>query len=259
MKSAKEHYETHLAPVYEWMVGGGAAAIALGDSEIEALGLPARAGDAVLDLGAGLGMHAIPLARRGAQVTAVDASLELLDTLRRLGGGLQIQVVGSDILAFLRQQSQMYAAIVCMGDTLTHFETMQDIETVLSLACKALLPGGVLVLSFRDYTSELRSEGRFIPVRSDGERILTCFLEYGPSSVAVHDILHEKTAESWQMRVSTYKKLCLEPSRISAALRQLGFDVRQEPGLRGMVRLVATNTADCVEMVKSETKVFSDL
>jgi 2-polyprenyl-3-methyl-5-hydroxy-6-metoxy-1,4-benzoquinol methylase len=57
-------------------------------------------GAAVLDLGAGFGMHATPLARRGARVTAIDTSSELLRALEQLAGDLSIQAVNDDLLAF---------------------------------------------------------------------------------------------------------------------------------------------------------------
>jgi hypothetical protein len=82
--------------------------------------------------------------------------------------------------------------------------------------------------------------GRFIPVKSDADRILTCFLEYGEDHVEVHDLLHERQGSVWQQKVSTYRKLRLAPAWVADALRGAGFSVRSEPGLSGMVRLVAT-------------------
>ena len=49
-------------------------------------GLSMAPGTRVVDLGAGLGMHAIPLARDGADVVAIDPSARLLRTLVRLVG-----------------------------------------------------------------------------------------------------------------------------------------------------------------------------
>ena len=100
MATVTEHYATHLAPIYVWMAGGAEAALQAGATEIEAMSLPSSRADAVIDLGAGFGMHSIPLARRGAHVTAIDTSAELLHTLTELGGTLPITAIKDDLLAF---------------------------------------------------------------------------------------------------------------------------------------------------------------
>jgi len=239
MKTVEEHYARHLAPIYLWSVGGAETALALGGAELETLGLPAQAGDRILDLGAGFGAHAIPLARRGAEVTAVDSSAELLATLRSLAGDSALRVVNDDLLNFLRGNLERYAAIVCLGDTLTHLRSNDEIHALFTLAKKALLPSGKLILSFRDYTVARFGEERFIPVKADDTRILTCFLEFEDSTIAVHDILHEQTAAGWQTRVSAYLKLRVAPQSVMESLVQAGFQARLETGVRGMIRLVA--------------------
>ena len=239
MSTVAEHYERHLGPIYVWMAGGAEAALQAGAVEIEALNLPAARGAVVLDLGAGFGMHAIPLARKGARVTAIDSSAELLRTLSELRGGLPVQVVNDDLLSFQSHIAEVPYAILCMGDTFTHLPDFGAVERLIERASAELPPGGVLVVSFRDYSVPLSWEERFIPVRSDEARILTCFLEYEAEAVLVHDILHEHKAEGWQTRVSHYRKLRLSPERLIDRLQSNGFNVRREPGMRGMVRLVA--------------------
>jgi 2-polyprenyl-3-methyl-5-hydroxy-6-metoxy-1,4-benzoquinol methylase len=53
-----------------------------------------------VDLGAGFGMHSIPLARAGYQVIALDFSAALLQTLREHDNGLPIQTVQGDLRQF---------------------------------------------------------------------------------------------------------------------------------------------------------------
>jgi 2-polyprenyl-3-methyl-5-hydroxy-6-metoxy-1,4-benzoquinol methylase len=239
VSTVAEHYERHLGPIYVWMAGGAEAALQAGAAEIEALSLPAARGAVVLDLGAGFGMHAIPLARKGARVTAIDSSAELLRTLTELRGDLPVRAVNDDLLSFQSHIAEAPSAILCMGDTITHLPDFGAVERLIERASAELPPGGVLVVSFRDYSVPLSGEQRFIPVRSDEARILTCFLEYKAEAVLVHDILHERTAEGWQTRVSHYRKLRLSPERLIDRLQSNGFNVRREAGMRGMVRLVA--------------------
>jgi SAM-dependent methyltransferase len=239
MTTVTAHYANHLAPIYLWMAGGAEAALQTGTAEIEALNLPLADAAAVLDLGAGFGMHAIPLARKGTRVTAIDTSSELLRTLEQLAGNLPIQAVNDDLLAFQSHITETPSAILCMGDTITHLPDRGAVQSLIERAAVALPSGGMFVVSFRDYSVPLLDDQRFIPVRSDDNRILTCFLEYEPETVLVHDILHQRTPEGWQTRVSHYRKLRLSPQQLIASLESSGFSVRCETGMRGMVRLVA--------------------
>jgi SAM-dependent methyltransferase len=240
MNTVADHYSLLLAPIYSWMSGSVEAALDAGKAEIgEALGqLPVNA--LVVDLGAGFGMHAIPLARAGARVMAIDSSTDLLRELDRLAESLPVETVADDLLSFRTHLTEKAAAVLCMGDTLTHLPEHTHVDFLVQEVHEALSPGGQFVLSFRDYSVALEGVARFIPVRSDERRILTCFLEYEEDTVVVHDILHERSGDSWDTRVSSYRKLRVSPDRLIASLETSGFEVRSQPGLRGMVRVIGT-------------------
>lgn len=244
MSTAAQHYERHLAGIYAWTVGGVDAALAAGRAEIEALGLPRARGELVVDLGAGFGKHAVALARAGARVIAIDASSELTASLRSLAKGLPIRVVTDDLLSFPRYLDEPVGALLCMGDTLTHLATFDAVDAICRDAWSALAPGGSLAMSFRDYSVARTGSDRFVLVRGDGDRLLTCFLEFDSEVVHVHDIVHERTPEGWTTRVSDYPKLRLAPERVIASMERSGFAVRREPAASGMVRLVGAKRAD---------------
>ena len=239
MPSVAEHYERVLSPVYAWMAGGAEAAITAGGVELEALNLELAPRARVVDLGCGFGMHAIPLARAGARVLAMDTSAHLLAELTRLAGDLDIETVQDDLLSFRAHLKEKAAAVFCMGDTLTHLPEHTNLDFLVQEVAEALAPAGWFVLSFRDYSQPLLDDQRFIPVRSDERRILTCFLEYEEDTVVVHDILHERGGDAWETSVSSYRKLRLSPDRVIGSLETSGFEARREAGVRGMVRVVA--------------------
>jgi hypothetical protein len=104
-----------------------------------------------------------------------------------------------------------------------------------------LAPRGRFIATFRDYSSLPRAEARFIPVRADERRILTCFLEEAGAHLLVHDLLHENRNGHWATRVSAYRKLRLAPGEACRLFEDAGLRTQLAPASRGMVRLTATH------------------
>lgn len=232
----QQHYETFLAPLYVWMMGGREHAFAIGNDDIAEL-VP---GDGLaIDLGAGFGMHAVPLARSGYRVLAIDASATLLDLLRADASGLSLEAVEADLREFRRHAKGTARLIVCLGDTLTHLGSVADVERLASDVAASLTPGGRFVATFRDYSRPNEGDARFILVRSDATRIHTCFLEDQAEHITVHDVVHELEGDAWRMRLSSYPKLKLAPATVVASLRSAGLDASVSQGPRGMVRVLA--------------------
>ncbi len=238
MKSAA-HYDTLLGPIYSWMIGDIAAAFARSSAEISDMHLPPASSGAAVDLGAGFGLHAIPMAKLGFSVTAIDTCQSLLDELRALAGALPISIVNDDLLHFRSHLTQPLSVAICAGDTLTHLASREAVERLFKQIADALIPGGMFAATFRDYaTKTLHGDARFILVRRDENRILTCFLEYGEDIVTVHDLLTERIDNQWVQRVSSYPKLRLAPDWVESALRAAGLKSRRETAPSGMVRVV---------------------
>ena len=104
-----------------------------------------RGGDA-LDLGCGPGRHAIPLARRGFRVTAVDLSAFHLAKARERAEAAQVAVefVQSDMRAFVRADA--FDLAVSLFTSFGYFEDPADDLGVLRHVHQSLRPGGVLVM-----------------------------------------------------------------------------------------------------------------
>jgi SAM-dependent methyltransferase len=238
-KSVTEHYSDLLAPIYLWIAGGPESAFQRGDEDVNPLCHADTAGRIAVDLGAGFGMHAIPLARRGYAVTAIDTSEELLSQLRSHSPDLAIRTVTADILSFPEYVDQPADLTLCMGDTLTHLQSQQAVEELFQKVARRLKPDGRFVLTFRDYTRPPDGVARFIPVRADRERIFTCFLETMPAHMNVNDILYERNGVGWQLKVSSYLKLRLSPDWVAESLKTVGLAVQTGTGRAGMISIVA--------------------
>jgi hypothetical protein len=125
-----------------------------------------------------------------------------------------------------------------MGDTLTHLESFPDVDAFISAASKKLLPGGIIALSYRELTNEWKDQQRFIHVKSDDKRILTCFLEYFEAYVQVYDLLHENVEGKWVQKVSSYSKLRLSYNDVATRLIKNGVDIISNETINGMIHLI---------------------
>ena len=239
MATVQEHYEQHLGPVYTWMAGDLQAAVARNREELRGLGLVATEHGTALDLGAGPGGYTIPLAEAGYTTLALDTCTPLVSELRARAVGLPIRVIQDDLLTF-RQYAEQAAVILCMGDTLTHLPSQEAVGRLLRDVAATLTRPGFFCATFRDYhTTELQGAARFIPVRSDEQRILTCFLEYAADHVTVYDVLQERDETGWHLSVSDYPKIRLAPAWVAAELEAQGLTVQQDKTSNSMVRIVA--------------------
>ncbi|MEL6254116.1 MAG: class I SAM-dependent methyltransferase [Bacteroidota bacterium] len=230
--SVKEHYDSHLGNFYEWMAGDFDSGRDSQEQYFRAKGIKTENGIAI-DLGSGHGFQSIALANLGYSVKAVDFNQQLLDSLGERKANLPIELFQSDILSYLKDAPSA-DLIVCMGDTLAHLLSFEELEQLFRILYQKLVYGGQFICSFRDYQFELKEEQRFIPVRADENRIHTCFLEYQEDKVIVSDLLHEKEGGIWKQKVSSYPKLRLSKEGVIDLLNSCGFQVLDTDEIRRM-------------------------
>lgn len=234
-----DHYNKHLGNFYSWMIGD----LQTGQDKFrkwlqEQSLTPSQSGVAI-DLGAGNGLQSIPLAQQGYYVVAIDFNDQLVQELHENARGFPIEIVKEDIRSVAQYEGRKPELIVCCGDTLTHLETKTDVVQFLSDCIKTLSPGGKLVLSFRDYTTELKGNQRFIPVKNDENRILTCILDYEPGYVTVTDLLHERFEGGWSQQISSYRKVRFSPDEIIHYLSFHNLDIPLKTEMNGMITIIA--------------------
>lgn len=235
----KQHYDSHLGNFYSWMIGDFEKAAGGQADFFRSLSIVPD-GKTAFDLGCGSGVQSVALARTGFSVVAIDFNRQLLDELESRKGSLPITVVEADIEHFDRAAAGRKAdLVVCMGDTVTHLPSIDSVRALISTCCEVLNPGGTIVFSFRDLSVPLEGDSRFLPVKSDDTRILTCFLEYFPGYAVVHDLLHEKKDGAWVQKVSSYRKLRIPENEMRRMLEDGGFDVTGSQTISRMFYMTA--------------------
>lgn len=237
MSSSREHYDRFLAGIYTWMCGDFSQKIRENTEFFMRNDImPGKHGIAV-DLGCGPGYQSLALADLGFEVVSFDLSAELLAELERRKKNRPVRCVQDDMLNFPNHCSRFQVA-VCMGDSLTHLVSQQEIKDLFRSVSEGIEKGGLFALTFRDLTRELLGVDRIIPVRSDDSRIMTTYLEYSASHVMVHDMLYSKTESGWSLTKSCYPKLRLNAESAASVLGECGFEVTLNETINGLARVV---------------------
>ncbi len=158
-------------------------------------------GARVLDVGCGAGLLAEALALRGARVTAIDLSPEVLTVARlhALESGVAPDYREMSAEALADAEPEAFDVVTCM-EMLEH---VPDPESVLRACARLLKPGGVLVASTIN-------------------RTLRAFALAIVAAEFVVGLLPRGTHRYDQF---------IKPSELAAALRRAGFKLREVRGL----------------------------
>jgi hypothetical protein len=239
MATVKEHYDTHLGNFYSWMMGD----MTNRQNEfqnflIEHELLPHITKNAI-DLGSGHGIQTVPLAKVGYSVKSLDFNIQLLNELAANTKDMNVEICRTDIREINRFYGFNPELIVCCGDTLLHLDNKQDIEQLIHGAAGILVESGKLLLTFRDYSTPLTGNSRFIPAKSDENRILTCILDYETDFINVTDLLYEKNTDGWEQKISFYRKVRIKQDEIVKIIERNNMTVQYNQTVNRMITIIA--------------------
>lgn len=233
------HYDRFLAGHYAWMAGGFAANTEINRRFFSAQGIIPRDTRVAIDLGAGCGFQAIPLAEAGFVVHAVDLSSALLTDLAARSEDLPITTHTGNILDYSLWAGLGPGLIVCMGDTLTCLPDTGATEELVNRWHDELRPGGKCIATFRDYSAAADDEVQVIPVQRDADRIFLCRIDYGSDCVTGTDILYSRTGGRWSRTSGTYTKQRIRPRAFRQILNKAGFRIEYCSTVSGIVTIIA--------------------
>lgn len=149
-----EDFYDDLAPYYHLIYPDWEASVAHQGAALDAVIRAEMPGArTVLDAAAGIGTQALGLAALGYDVTASDLSS---GAVRRLRGeaarrGLAIDAKPADMRAAWEAHGRAFDVVLCADNALPHLLTDDDILQALRAFRRCTAPGGICLVSVRDY------------------------------------------------------------------------------------------------------------
>jgi SAM-dependent methyltransferase len=194
----------------------------------------------ILDLGCGPGRHSIPLARQGAQVTAVDRSPFLLKKARSRAEleRLAIEWVQDDMRSFVRAGE--FDLVINLFTSFGYFGDVEEDLTVLRNVFRSLAPGGFFVIdvvgkeiiarSFAPSAVDKRPDGSVLvqarEITDDWYRIRShWFLIRGQSVTEAH---FDHALYSGRELADLLKKAGFEMVKLFGSLQGIPYDLKAQ-------------------------------
>lgn len=236
--SIQAYYDALLARNYIWMAGGWESNREKNHRFFSERKITPAGNGVAIDLGAGCGFQAVPLAEAGFRVIAVDFCRLMLDILGQHAKTLPIRAVHADISSFASWAGQKPELITCMGDTLTHLPDQETARSLIRQCASELSSGGKLIISCRDYSREPAGSTCIIPVQRDADRIFLCRLDFGAGQVKVTDILYTRESGTWERVSGTYTKIRIGPDLLEEMMTGAGFSLAVRENVNGIITII---------------------
>ena len=237
MDNPTDFYDA-LAPMFDVMTDWDARLAAEGPF-LKAI-LEEAGAKRVLDAACGSGGHALWLARQGYDVVGADVSPVMIALAQQKAAAAEIDApfVVSDLANL--QASIAYDTVLCLGNSLPHLLTQDDLVAALQGMAGVLRPGGALVLQNLNYDLRWQKQPRWFMAQGgelDGQEVLVWrFADYDALTgrIAFHIALFRKGAPNWQVEIHTTPHRPLFQADLISALAEAGFS---EPRAYGRMTL----------------------
>lgn len=206
-ESVRVFYD-ELAPVYHHFFADWSASVRRQGAVLDRL-IRAELGDGsrmILDAACGIGTQAIGLALNGHQVRGTDLSPVAVERARHEAArvGVDLVVSVADLRTLAEQIEDSFDVVLACDNALPHLLTDDDLRRAVANMTAKLCPGGLFIVSTRDYDSLVLArpsgEGPRLFDTPTGKRISFQAWEWAGDGrrYRVHQFLLHETADDWR-------------------------------------------------------------
>lgn len=187
----------------------------------------------VLDCSCGIGTQALGLAAHGYTVTATDLSPAAVERARREAAacGVTITLGVADFRRLEDEVEGQFDIVLSCDNSVAHLLTDDDLRLAANSMHSKVKPGGLLLLSIRDYDALLAERPRATPVQvydgSDGEgqRAVFQIWEWAADGRAytMHQFILNQEGDDWRTTHLTTQLRAIPRDDLAGILHGAGF------------------------------------
>ncbi len=181
----------------------------------------------VLDAACGTGRHAIALSQVGYEVTGADLSSKMIEQARHNAAAMATSRVCFVVAGFgeLRATTDApYDAVLCLGNSLPHVLTDEQLHVTLTDFAAVLRPQGLLIVQNRNFDVVMQARARWMTPQSyregNQEQLFIRFYDFNADGTLTFNmlILERQANGMWSQHAEA---TLLRPWRSNELLRAL--------------------------------------
>ena len=193
--------------------------------------LTASGARCILDTACGTGMHAIALAQRGYDVAGADLSMGMVERAQENAAavGVEARFVVAGFGELAAKAGNGFDALLCLGNSLPHVLTAEELHETLGDFAAVLRPGGLLFIQDRNFDAVMAARARWMPPQAhrEGSRawLFIRFYNFNPDGTLTFNILtlRRNEGDEWTQQIEATTLRPLLHDELLDAVEAAGF------------------------------------
>ena len=146
------------------------------------------------DIGCGIGLDSIALAKNGHTVSAFDVSPQMIERARINSEkhNVQIDFKVNSITSIPKIYKAKFNYAVCVGNTIAHLKERQ-LQSTFNKIYSLLMPGGTVLLHILNYNKIVRLNNRINNIAAKDNKIIIRFYDFFDEFIRFNILVFDKS------------------------------------------------------------------
>jgi 2-polyprenyl-3-methyl-5-hydroxy-6-metoxy-1,4-benzoquinol methylase len=211
----------------------------------------------VLDAGCGSGLYTILLNQLGVEATGIDISSKMIRLARENARRLDVPA------AFLRSSfadlnnsvSDIFDAIMILGNSLVHILNPQELIRVLSVINERLRPDGYVIIQILNYDKIISEQKRIVAISRQENNQYIRFYDFGQPLLRFNSLHIQWDNGNSHHNLTTTEHYPYRKNELTGLLQSGGYQIRDLFGSMKFDVFNAQTSANCIIVAqKSDSK-----
>lgn len=178
-----------------------------------------------LDVACGTGMHAVVMSQMDIHAVGADLSPAMLEKAKELAqkNATQVEWINTPMQDLPAHLNEKFDLILCLGNSIPHLLTADDLNTTISGFAQLLHPSGVLLIQLLNYHKILKHKERVVAITRSGDNEYIRFYDFLPELIQFNLLKITSQAQQLQHKLTSTPLFPYTAATLTTPLHQHNF------------------------------------